>query len=139
MKKTHFMGSLSWTTLSRSLTVLGGVVGGSLRARGGEEEEAAVDGDPGGEEREDLEVVELAGEVGLAAEGDDDEGQDHKEHRHRLHPRSERLHEHGDEYHAHLPVHDDCLPEIGAQLIPVVEKAVLRFHSFILQLQTHIT
>ena len=91
----------------------------------GEEEEAAVDGDAGRHQREDLEIVHLALHVWLLFESEDGSEEEEEEDSESLDAGALRAQEHRDEDHYHLPEHHHRLPVVPLQSVPVVQEPEL--------------
>ncbi len=94
--------------------------GGGVQLR--EEEEPAVDGHAGDDERDDLEGVKLTRVVGAVLDSGDHEVEQKQEHAQRLHPRPRCAQEDGDEDHEDLPAHDHHLPEVLLLSVPSVQE-----------------
>ncbi len=54
-----------------------------------------------------------------------DEEQNEEEHCEGLDASAYTLQEHRDENHEHFAIHDDCLPEVSAHFISIIEKPIL--------------
>ena len=96
-----------------------------------EKEESAVNRESGCEEGQDLQVVELASEVGFPFWRHHNENHNNDENSERLDSSAQRLHEDGDEDHRHFSVHDDTFPVVVLEFVAVVEKSKLALHFLV--------
>ena len=133
-KKNHFPSFVISSEVRRRLTVFDGVEEGAARVEGREEEEARVDGDAGGDERDLLEVVEVARAVGLALGGEDDEEDEEEEDGEGLDASAQSLEENRHKYESDFAVHDDALPVVGVGAVAIEEEAVLALDISVLEL-----
>ena len=112
----------------QKFTVFVCIEGGSGRLSGREEEEAAVNGDAGGDQRRELESVELPTKIGLLFLGHNDEEEDQDEDDEGLDSSSQRSQENGNENHGDLTEHHHAFPVVGVLLVALEEEPVSLRH-----------